>query len=159
MGEHWISPDPSYHDPRSGSHRTRTEPDVTESVCDLPEEDSANECLLLSFDATVRPGSLQTESMLWDLGMFLRCTTPREKFSSGGPEEMIQLLNLGWDFDLAGNLQMLILQMGGQRPQTQIMAKLIKTGFLLLVNTGYLLLKEVFKRSTLDMSKARTFII
>ena len=91
--------------------------------------------------------------------MFLRCTTLREKFRSGGPEERIQLLNLGWGFDLAGNLKMLILQMGRQRPRTQIMAKLIKTGFLLLVNTGCLLLKEVFKRSTLDMSKARTFIV
>lgn len=60
----------------------------------------------------------QTEAVFWDLGIFLRCTNPREKFSPGGPEEGIQLLNLGWGFDLAGDLQMLILQMGRQRPQT-----------------------------------------
>lgn len=36
--------------------------DVTENVCDLPEEASENECLLLSFDATAFPGSPPSRS-------------------------------------------------------------------------------------------------
>lgn len=146
-----MLPDPPPH-PKSKYHRIIR--DVIRKVpIPLLGEASIDRHLLVSFDAAIHSNSLPNQRHVPD-----PCTSPKELlFSPRGPRGT----GPASKFDLGPwsrwGLQMLTPQVGGERPLTQILYKLIKTSFFIHVHR-LSPPKVKFKRSALDTEKIRVFI-